>query len=71
MPDPIASGSSTGSSGAGNVSENAGEASGKIEQATERVKGLIEEATVAQLESAEEILPAKAVQSAVQGLPKQ
>lgn len=71
MPIDATQNASAGSSGAGSVSDNAGEASGKIEQATERVKGLIEEATVAQLESAEEILPAKAVQSAVQGLPKQ
>ncbi len=48
-----------------------GESSSRIDQATQELKKLIEEATLAQLKSASEILPAKAVQSAVQGLPKQ
>lgn len=48
-----------------------GESSSRIDQATQELKQLIEEATLAQLKSASEILPAKAVQSAVQGLPKQ
>ncbi len=48
-----------------------GQSSSRIDQATQELKKLIEEATLAQLKSASEILPAKAVQSAVQGLPKQ
>lgn len=59
---------STQSAGRGN---SVPDSESEIDAATKKLQQLIQKATLAQLKSASEILPAKAIQSAVQGLPKQ